>query len=82
MVQGDVLGLLDHTRTAAEFLDDSVVRDGLADHRPEMLGLEMRQVNEGVEVGGLSARWLVKNRHIAQDAGRASHKMYGTRAAV
>ena len=32
-VQSGVLGLVDHTHTAtAEFLDDEVVRDGLANH--------------------------------------------------
>jgi hypothetical protein len=42
-----VLGLVDHAHPAtAELLDDAVVRDGLADHSAEMLGLEWTQVNE------------------------------------
>jgi hypothetical protein len=47
-----ILGLIDHTHAAAaQFLDDAVVRDGLADHgaRPNygdaMLGGPSREVN-------------------------------------
>ena len=43
-----VLGLVDDTHTAAaKFLDDTIVRDGLADHWAEILGLHGGQVNEG-----------------------------------
>ena len=52
-----VLGLVDHTHpAAAELLDDAVVRDGLADHWAEILGLQREQVNEGGRVGGVSNR--------------------------
>jgi hypothetical protein len=43
------------------------VRDGLADHWAEILGLQRGQVNEGGWVGGVSGRgwreilWLLKN---------------------
>jgi hypothetical protein len=37
----EIFGLVDNTPTAAtEFLDDLVVRDGLADHWPESYGLK------------------------------------------
>jgi hypothetical protein len=37
-----VLGLVDHTHpTAAEFLDDAVVRDSLADHRKECWAIQI-----------------------------------------
>ena len=52
-VQPGVLGLVDHTHTAAaEFLDDAVVRNGLADERvggwhvEHILGRARNQVNE------------------------------------
>jgi hypothetical protein len=38
------------------------VRDGLADHWDEILGLGVRQVNEGEEVGNGSRRLLLENR--------------------
>ncbi len=49
-----VLGLVDDTHPAAtQFLDDPVVRDGMADHKPsrtvcqsDMLGSAYRQVNQ------------------------------------
>src|SRR5262249_16315115 len=48
-MQLHILGLVHDTHsTAAELLDDAVMRNGLADHSAEMLGLEVRQVNEGV----------------------------------
>ena len=41
-----VLGLKDHTHPAAtELLNDSVMRDGLADHRLAMLGVLLGEVN-------------------------------------
>jgi len=50
-----VLSFIDHTHAAAaEFLDDAVVRNGLADHWAEILGPESRQVNEGESVDLLS----------------------------
>ncbi|MFY9740959.1 MAG: hypothetical protein WAK21_03085, partial [Candidatus Sulfotelmatobacter sp.] len=33
----------------------------------EILGPGIGQVNEGVEVGGFSARWSVKRRHYTHD---------------
>ena len=43
----------------AQLLNDAVVRDGLADHSAEILGLEVGQVNECREVAcGVSAPWL------------------------
>ncbi len=44
---------------ATYLLENAVVRNGLPDHRAEILGLELRQVNgvnEGKEVGGVSTR--------------------------
>ncbi len=51
-----ILGLINHTHSApAEFLDDAVVRDGLADQvtslRRTILGLKLRQVNISRRVG-------------------------------
>jgi len=61
------LRLIHHTHPAtAQRLDDSVVRDGLADHSAEILGLEVGSVNEGDEVGGVSERLLTLYRHSAQ----------------
>jgi hypothetical protein len=37
--------------------------DGLAYHWAEILGPGLRQVNEGVEVGGVPERRLATNRH-------------------
>jgi hypothetical protein len=43
-----VLSLVDNTHApATELLYDAVVRDGLADHLAEILGLGVGQVNEG-----------------------------------
>jgi hypothetical protein len=45
--EGNVFCLVHHAHpTATQFLDDAVVRDGLADHWAEILGLEIGQVNE------------------------------------
>jgi len=56
----DILSLIDHTHpSAAELLDDAVVRDGLADHWAEILGREAGQVNEGWELGGVSLMSIV-----------------------
>ena len=41
---------------ATYLLENAVVRNGLPDHRAEILGLEAGQVNEGKEVGGVSTR--------------------------
>jgi hypothetical protein len=47
-VQLYVLGLVNHTHPAtAEFLDDAVMRDGLADQWSRILRLRNGQVNEG-----------------------------------
>src|SRR5215469_7567789 len=57
--KGEILGLVyDPHSAATEFLNDAVVRDGLADHWAEMLGREVEQVNEGRKVGTISAPWL------------------------
>ncbi|MGA8308776.1 MAG: hypothetical protein WB755_02010 [Terriglobales bacterium] len=68
-LQGDVAAelevfrFIDHTHPAApKFLDDAVVRDGPANHWCEMLRLGNRQVNESLGVGGISKKWLAKNR--------------------
>ena len=43
----EVFSLVDHTHPAAtEFLDDAVVRDGLADHLARILRARKDQVNE------------------------------------
>jgi hypothetical protein len=43
-----VLGLVHDTHAAtAKLLEDTVVRNGLADHRAEILGVNAKQVNEG-----------------------------------
>jgi hypothetical protein len=56
-----VFRLVDHTHpTAAQLLDNAVVRDGLADHGREMLGGIRGQVNESRGVGGISEGLLVK----------------------
>jgi hypothetical protein len=47
-----ILGLVDDAH-AAEFLGDAVVRDGLADHWAEMLGLGEVQVNEDRPLDGI-----------------------------
>ena len=66
-MQADVLSFVDHAHAAAaQFLDDAVVRDGLPDHWAEILGPEIRQVNEGVEVGGVPERQLAIHPHYAQ----------------
>jgi hypothetical protein len=52
------------------------VRDGLADHWAEILGLQGQQVNEGRKVGGISGRgwreipWLLKNSGFLKIASR------------
>jgi hypothetical protein len=59
-----VLGFVNHTHSpAAQLLDDAVMGDGLAYHWAEILGPGLRQVNEGVEVGGVPERRLATNRH-------------------
>ena len=51
----------------AKFLEDAIVRDGLADHWAEILGLRGGQVNEIGWVGGVTGRgwrevpWLLKS---------------------
>src|SRR4029077_15659402 len=43
-----VFSLIDDAHaTRTQFSDDAIVRDGLADHSAEMLGLDVSQVNEG-----------------------------------
>ncbi len=50
-MQLDIFGLVDDTYPpAAEFFDNAIVRDGLADHWAEILGPGLGQVNEGAEI--------------------------------
>ena len=45
--QVGVFGLVDHTHPdTAQLLDNPIVRDGLADHWPVILGVRSQQVNE------------------------------------
>src|ERR1017187_2554940 len=54
-----VLSLIDHTHAAAtEFLDDTVVRNGLVDHWRRILRWWSAQVNETREVGSVSKESL------------------------
>jgi len=47
-----ILGLVDHTHpAAAQLLQDAVMPDDLADHRVEMLGPQVEQVNEWHRAG-------------------------------
>ena len=53
----DVFGLVDHTHAAAaEFLNDAVVRDGLADHWRESYVWETGKSMNAVELAGRSGR--------------------------
>src|SRR5215831_18737416 len=46
-VKPSIFSLVDHAHaTATELLNDAVVGDGLADHSAEILGAQVRQVNE------------------------------------
>jgi len=46
-VQLHVFGFVDDTHSlTAQFLDDAVMRNGLAEHRLEILGPQVRQVND------------------------------------
>jgi hypothetical protein len=50
-----VLSLVDHTHpSAAQLLDDAVVRNGLADHWRQILRRRNGQVNESLGVGRAS----------------------------
>src|SRR5215831_17348042 len=65
-VKSDVLRLVDNTHPAAtELLEDAVMRDCLAEHWAEMLGLQVRQVNERGFVGCIfpSRRVLTPSLH-------------------
>jgi len=55
--------------SGAKLLRDALTRDGLADHWVEMLRLEVEQVNESVEVGGVPKAQLAINRHYTQMTG-------------
>jgi len=58
----EVFRLVDHAHSpATDLAEDAVVRDGLADHLAEILGLGVGQVNEGQQVGRVSALWLTLN---------------------
>ena len=50
-----------HPSAATQFFEDAVMRDGLANHRTEILGLDAGQVNEGQIVGGVPAAQLLSN---------------------
>jgi hypothetical protein len=50
-----------HT-TAAEFLDDAVVRDGLSDHWSRILRGQNGRVNESDGVGGGSRGLLLRRK--------------------
>ena len=57
-------GLIDDTHAPfTQLLSYIVVRDGLADHWAEILGLHVGQVNEGDEVGWVPKSMLMLNRH-------------------
>jgi len=59
-MQAGVLGLVHNPHSAAaEFLNDAVVRDGLADHWRKSYVRQREQVNETREVGGVSKRLLL-----------------------
>jgi hypothetical protein len=61
-VEASVFGLVNDAHSpTAQLLDDAVVRYRLADHRADILGREVGQVNEGKGVGGVSAGQLVNN---------------------
>src|ERR1035437_5488739 len=63
----DLLSFVDHAHPVTpEPFEDAVMRNRLADHLAEILGLEVGQVNEGQQVGGVSALWLTINPDIAQ----------------
>jgi len=54
--------LVDHPHaTTAQFFNDAVVRDSLPDHWAQILGPEVRQVNEGAGVGYVPASQLAKH---------------------
>ncbi len=54
LVQLYALSLVSHAHAAtAQFLDDAVVRNGLADHSWRILRLRNGQVNESRGVGGV-----------------------------
>ena len=50
------------------------MRNRLADHLAEMLGLHAGQVNQGKPVRGVAVRWLEKNRDYTH------HQTYGCKA--
>jgi hypothetical protein len=63
-VQARVLGLVDHTHpTTAQFLDDAVVRDGVADHWRQILrretGKSMRTLELAVPQKGCCCNILI-----------------------
>jgi hypothetical protein len=61
-LQFDIFGLVNQPHpTAAEFFDDAIMRNNLANHWAEILGLKVGQVNECERVGGDPAGG-VKNR--------------------
>jgi hypothetical protein len=68
-----VFRLVHNTHAAtSEFLDDAIVRDGLADHWPEMVRLLTGQVNESRGVGAISKGWLAQNP-VSNNVGAVKH---------
>ena len=62
-----VFSLVHHTHpTDTQLFDDAVMRDGLADHWAEMLGLAPGQVNEGGELAVVPRGQLLQHRDNAQ----------------
>jgi hypothetical protein len=79
-VQLYVLGLIDHTHTtAAQFLDDAVVRDGLANHGWRvvswrgMLGRALGQVNLTGRNVNQPSPWVAQEREARKSQWSATH---------
>jgi hypothetical protein len=67
-VEAGVLGLVDDTHAAApELFQDAVVRDCLADHWAEILGPEVGQVNERIEIDLRARSQLTINRDCSRN---------------
>jgi hypothetical protein len=54
-----ILSFIDHAHpSATELVEDAVMRDGVTDHWAGMVGLQVVQVNEMVDVGRMDgAEW-------------------------
>src|ERR1700730_11142960 len=63
-VQVYVLGLVDHTHTAAaQFLDDAVVRDGLTDHSGGVRSFRLLHVKDAASASQRRTLWVRVRRH-------------------